>query len=109
MSTTLGNYSEPAWGGMQVYSGGMTQMALLVTAPSSGRIVKLGAWLAGWSGAVTAELAIWDKATGAVLAHSASFTAAEGGNGSPPHVAVVSGWTPPCTFVARAPGYRQRR
>jgi len=85
MTVTLGNYASPTWGGIQEYSGGMTQKALLVTAPSSGRITSLGAWLAGWSGSVTAELVLWDYVTRAVLAHSATFTVAQGGNGDPPH------------------------
>ena len=80
--TTLGNYNRPTWGRIQEASGGMTQKAVLVTAPANGQITRLGGWLAGTSGTNTADLAIWDYSTRAVLAQTSTFTIAQDG-GSP--------------------------
>ena len=80
--TTLGNYNRPTWGRIQEASGGMTQKAVLVTAPAAGQITRLGGWLAGTSGTNTADFAVWNYSSRAVLANTSTFSIAQDG-GSP--------------------------
>jgi hypothetical protein len=78
-----GNYNRPTWGRTQEFSGGMTQKGILVTCPAAGQITRCGGWMAGTSGSNTAGFAIWDYATGALLAQTGTFSIAIDGGGPP--------------------------
>ena len=58
------------------------QYAEKVTIPSNGNIVSLGQWMCGQDGTARTKLCVWSGSTGALLAQSAQFTAADGGSQS---------------------------
>ena len=68
MTVVIGNKSLPTYG--QTTESADEQKAILRTAPSSGHISTLGAWLSGGSTSRQCRLVLWDGSTKAVLAYS---------------------------------------
>lgn len=61
----------------QAYSGtSNSQVATPLTMPRDGRITKVSAWLAGYTGDQSCRVAIWNT-SGTLLANSSTFTAAQ--------------------------------
>lgn len=86
--TTIGTTSKPSFG-YHAYGGSSypNQEAELLTMPSRGTIVTLGAWIGGWAATCRAKLALWD-ADGNLIGSSAQFTVANEGAAAEGHVSL---------------------